>query len=90
MTYQLKNFLKDLCFEYDGSALMAVRELVPAVMQANNYIDPVQALVDVQKACIEIEQGNASYASAGMSLSLHVSCIPSMEFDAADLLSMIV
>lgn len=63
--------------------------LTQAVMAANGY-DQEQAESALDNAMVDIEQGDASYASAALSLNLHVNLAGQCGFDAADYLSAIV
>lgn len=65
------------------------KALVQAVMVAKGY-DQEQAESALDDAMVDIEQGDASYASAAMSLNLHVNLAGQCGFDAADYLSSIV
>jgi len=64
------------------------KALVLAVMAANQY-DEEQAEFALENAMIDIEEGEASYASAAMRLNLHVNLSGGCGFDAADYLSTI-
>lgn len=64
------------------------KTLVAAVMVANGY-DEEQAEWALEEAMDDIEQGEASYASAAMKLGLSVR-IGYCGFDAADYLSTLV
>lgn len=65
------------------------KALTQAVMAANGY-DQEQAEVALDDAMVDIEQGDASYASAAIGLNLHVNLAGQCGFDAADYLSAIV
>ena len=65
------------------------KALTHAVMAANGY-DQEQAKAALDNAMVDIEQGDASYASAAMGLGLHVNLAGQCGFDAADFLSAIV
>jgi hypothetical protein len=65
------------------------KALTQAVMLANGY-DQEQAESALDDALIDIEQGNASYASAAMGLNLHVNLAGECGFDAADYMSAII
>lgn len=64
------------------------KALVAAVMDANGY-DQEQAQSALDDAMVDIEQGDASYASAAIALNLHVNLAGQCGFDAADYLSAI-
>lgn len=65
------------------------KALTQAVMVANGY-DKEQAEWALEEAMGDIEEGEASYASAAMGLKLHVNLVGQCGFDAADYLSAIV
>ena len=58
----------------------AVENIAPEIVVVTLFDD----------AMVDIEQGDASYASAAMGLSLHVNLAGQCGFDAADYLSAIV
>lgn len=64
------------------------KTLVQAIIVSNDC-DQEQAESRLEDAMIDIEQGDASYASAAMGLNLRVNLTGQCGFDAADLLSSI-